>query len=146
VRYNPAFLGRRKAARLGQGANDESTRELTQAGQFQALDRRLLEILDSDARIPMISKHGAFYYNLWRDAKNRRGIWRRTTLEKYRKPRPAWEVVLDLDALAKHEKENWVWRGAQFLKPENCPRRFSPARRSSPANGPAGCPWPRRAS
>ena len=32
----------------------ESTGEFTRADQFQALDRRLLEILDSDARIPMI--------------------------------------------------------------------------------------------
>jgi prolyl oligopeptidase len=99
--------------------NAESTTELAHSDQFQALDRRLLEILDSDARIPMISKHGAFYYNLWRDSKNRRGLWRRTTLEEFRKPNPAWEVVLDLDALAKQEKENWVWRGAQFLRPKN---------------------------
>jgi prolyl oligopeptidase len=99
--------------------NAESTGELMQSDQFQALERRLLEILDSDARIPMISKHGAFYYNFWRDAKNRRGLWRRTTLEEFRKAKPAWEVVLDLDALAKQEKENWVWRGAQFLRPEN---------------------------
>jgi prolyl oligopeptidase len=99
--------------------NAESTSELTHSDQFQALDRRLLEILDSDARIPMISKHGAFYYNFWRDAKNRRGLWRRTTPDEFRKPKPAWETVLDLDALAKQEKENWVWRGAQFLRPEN---------------------------
>lgn len=99
--------------------NAESTAELAQSDQFKALDRRLLEILDSDARIPMISKHGAFYYNLWRDAKNRRGLWRRTTLDEFRKAKPAWEVVLDLDALGKEEKENWVWRGAQFLRPEN---------------------------
>jgi len=99
--------------------NAESTGELTHSAEFQALDHRLLEILDSDARIPMISKHGAFFYNFWRDAKSRRGIWRRTTLEEFRKAKPAWEIVLDLDALAKQEKENWVWRGAQFLKPEN---------------------------
>ncbi len=99
--------------------NAESTGEFTHSDQFRALDRRLLEILDSDARIPMISKHGSFYYNFWRDARNRRGIWRRTTLEEFRKAKPAWEVVLDLDSLAKQEKENWVWRGAQFLRPEN---------------------------
>ena len=99
----------------------ESTGEFTRSDQFQALDRRLLEILDSDARIPMISKHGAFYYNFWRDARNTmpRSCWRRATLEEFRKAKPAWETVLDLDALAKEEKENWVWRGAQFLRPEN---------------------------
>jgi prolyl oligopeptidase len=98
--------------------NAESTGELTQSGRFQALNHRLLEILDSHARIPTIQKLGPFYYNFWRDAKNPRGLWRRTTLEEYRKDKPAWEIVLDLDALARQEKENWVWHGAQALRPE----------------------------
>src|SRR5262249_54586136 len=88
--------------------NAESVGELTRSRSFQELDRQLLEILDSDARIPMVSKHGAFYYNFWRDRKNPRGLWRRTTLEEYRKAKPSWEIVLDLDELAKIEKENWV--------------------------------------
>ena len=75
-------------------------------------------ILDSDARIPAIQKIGPYYYNFWRDAKNPRGLWRRTTLDEYRKAKPDWEIVLDLDALGKEEKENWVWHGAQALKPE----------------------------
>src|SRR5262249_3838520 len=54
----------------------------------------------------------------WRDRNNPRGLWRRTTLEEYRKPMPHWEVVLDLDALAKQEAENWVWHGAQALRPK----------------------------
>ncbi len=98
--------------------NAESTSELTKSERFQALERRILEILDSDARIPTIQKIGPYYYNFWRDAKNPRGLWRRTTLEEYRKAKPNWEVVLDLDALGKEEKENWVWHGAQVLRPE----------------------------
>jgi prolyl oligopeptidase len=98
--------------------NSESTAALTKSAQFQALERKILEVLDSDARIPMIQKIGPFYYNFWRDAKNPRGVWRRTTLDEYRKDKPSWEVVLDLDALGKEEKENWVWRGSQVLRPE----------------------------
>jgi prolyl oligopeptidase len=98
--------------------NAESTSELTKSDQFQGLERRILEILDSDARIPNIQKFGPNYYNFWRDARNPRGLWRRTTLEEYRKVKPNWDVVLDLDALAKAEKENWVWHGAQVLRPE----------------------------
>src|SRR5262249_33547633 len=66
---------------------------------------------------PMIEKEGPYYYNFWRDAKNPRGLWRRTTLEEYRKDQPAWEVVLDLDELGRQEHENWVWHGANLLKP-----------------------------
>jgi prolyl oligopeptidase len=97
--------------------NAESTRELTHAAQFQALQGRIREILDSKARIPTIEKEGDYYYNFWRDAKNPRGLWRRTTLEEYRKDQPAWEVVLDLDELGRQEHENWVWHGAEVLKP-----------------------------
>ena len=60
------------------------------------------------------TKHGACYYNFWRDAKNPRGLWRRTTLDEYRKAEPEWEMVLDLDALGAEEKENWVWHGAEL--------------------------------
>jgi prolyl oligopeptidase len=97
--------------------NAESTAELTKAPGFQELNDRLLKILDSKDRIPMVSKEGEFYYNFWRDAKNKRGLWRRTTLEEYRKPEPKWETVLDLDDLGEKEKENWVWQGATFLWP-----------------------------
>ena len=98
--------------------NAESIGELARSDQFRALEHRLLEILDSKARIPMIQKLGPFYYNFWRDRQNPRGLWRRTTLEEYRKETPHWEVVLDLDALAKQEAENWVWHGAKALRPE----------------------------
>src|SRR5689334_15087524 len=50
--------------------NAESTAELTKNPEFQALDDRLLKILDSKEKIPFVSKRGAFYYNFWRDEKN----------------------------------------------------------------------------
>lgn len=59
------------------------------------------------------------YYNFWTDEKNPRGLWRKTTLSEYKKKNPKWEVILDLDQLAKKENENWVWHGANFLQPEN---------------------------
>jgi prolyl oligopeptidase len=110
-----------KALAWAREQNDLSTRELTSSEAFAALNARLLEILDSDEKIPSISKQGPYYYNFWRDAKNKRGLWRRTTLEEYRKAQPQWETVLDLDALGEAEKENWVWKGATFLEP-SCKR------------------------
>ncbi len=98
--------------------NAESTAELASTPAFEQLEKDLLAILDSKARIPYVSKRGAYYYNFWRDAANPKGLWRRTTLEEYRKAAPKWDVVIDLDALAKEEKENWVWAGAQILRPD----------------------------
>ena len=69
--------------------NAESAKTL-ETGDFAAQEKRLLDILDSDARIPYVEKLGRWYYNFWRDARNPRGLWRRTTLEEYRKEHPAW--------------------------------------------------------
>lgn len=38
-------------------------------------------------------------------------------MEEYRKDSPAWDVIIDLDALAEAEGENWVWKSAQVLRP-----------------------------
>jgi prolyl oligopeptidase len=92
--------------------------ELEKQPEFEPLRRDLLAILDSDARIPMVSKHGDYFYNFWRDQQNERGLWRRTTLEEYKKAEPRWEVLLDLDALGKTENENWVWKSVSMLRPD----------------------------
>jgi prolyl oligopeptidase len=98
--------------------NAISTKELASSSDFEPIRTRMLSILNSDQRIPYIEKHGKFYYNFWRDAGHVRGLWRRTTLDQYKKPQPAWEMVIDLDQLAANEKENWVWHGATVLKPD----------------------------
>jgi prolyl oligopeptidase len=110
-------VGGDKAMTWVRARNAESAKELESSDSFKALQAGILEILDSNARIPYVSKAGAYYYNFWRDAKNPRGVWRRTTLPEYRKPAPAWETVLDVDALGAAEKESWVFRGAEFLRP-----------------------------
>jgi len=97
--------------------NAVSTNELQAVPEFEPMRRRLLAILDSKERIPFVTKHGRFVYNFWRDDRNVRGLWRRTTLEDYKKPQPNWETVLDLDALAAKENENWVWKFANVLEP-----------------------------
>jgi prolyl oligopeptidase len=97
--------------------NAATVRELEASGDFQTLRQRLLAIFDSKERIPHVEKHGARYYNFWRDATHARGLWRRTTLEEYKKADPAWETVLDLGRLAKAEDENWVWKGYEVLRP-----------------------------
>jgi prolyl oligopeptidase len=105
-----------KALEWARARNAESAAAL-ETGNFAATERRLLRIFDSDARIPEIVKLGRYYYNFWQDAKQPRGVWRRTTLEEYRKREPSWEKVLDLDALNVAEEENWVWQGATCLRP-----------------------------
>ncbi len=99
--------------------NAQSEAELTTTPQFKQLESDIRGILDSDAKIPGVEKIGDHYYNFWKDKQHERGLWRRTTLAEYRKDKPAWETIIDLDALNKAEGENWVWHGADCLKPDN---------------------------
>ncbi|KQZ68253.1 prolyl oligopeptidase [Rhodanobacter sp. Root561] len=96
--------------------------------EFTRTRGSILEVLDSDARIPYVSRMGNHLYNFWRDKAHPRGIWRRTTLAEYRKAEPAWEVLLDIDALNKAEDKRWVFKGVQCLKPafERCLVSLSP--------------------
>ena len=97
--------------------NAKAEAELASTPEFKSLEAEILAILDSDAKIPGVYKQGEWYYNFWQDKQNPRGIWRRTSLAEYRKPSPRWETVLDIDALNKAENENWVWHGANCLRP-----------------------------
>ena len=72
----------------------------------------VLKILDADDRIPFVGKSGDFLYNFWKDAQHPRGLWRRTTLDSYRKDTPDWDVLLDIDALNAAEGVSWAFAGA----------------------------------
>ena len=98
--------------------NAKAEAEIASTPEFKQLEASILAILDSDAKIPGVQKIGPYYYNFWKDKQHERGLWRRTTLEEYRKPQPQWETVLDLDALNKAEGKNWVWHGADCRKPD----------------------------
>ena len=98
--------------------NAKTATNLASSQRFDEIKRGVLQALDSDDKIPFVQKRGDYYYNFWTDAKNQRGIWRRTTLDEYKKDKPNWEVLLDLDALNAAEGENWVWHGADCLEPD----------------------------
>ncbi|KFL37545.1 prolyl oligopeptidase family serine peptidase [Arenimonas donghaensis] len=98
--------------------NAVSEKQLAGDPGFEQVRKDILDILDSDARIPYVSKRGEYYYNFWRDKQNPQGVWRRTTLDEYRKQNPKWEVLLDIDALGKAEGVNWVWGGYDCLRPD----------------------------
>src|SRR3990167_1703171 len=90
---------------------------LQQHPRFATMRDGFRAILDSADKIPYVSRRGEALYNFWRDAQHPRGLWRRTTLASYSQPQPDWETVIDLDALAQAEDENWVWAGATCLGP-----------------------------
>ena len=107
-----------KALAWVRARNAKAEAEIASTPAFKTLEAQIRAILDSDAKIPGVEKIGGYYYNFWKDKQHERGVWRRTTLDEYRKPEPKWETVLDLDALNKAENAKWVWHGADCLKPK----------------------------
>jgi prolyl oligopeptidase len=86
--------------------------------EFQPIHEKLLEIYNSKDRLIYPGVRGEMVYNFWQDAEHVRGLWRRTTIDDYLQDEPTWETVMDLDAIAEAEGENWVWKGAQGLYPD----------------------------
>ncbi len=85
--------------------------------RYAQLKAEALAIFDSTDRIPFVSFRPDGLYNFWQDKANPKGVLRRTTLESYRTDSPQWEVVLDIDALAKAEGKEWVYQGSSCLPP-----------------------------
>ena len=93
------------------------TRERLADGRYEADRDTLRNLLDRPENLPIPVRRGGLIYNFWRDAAQQRGLWRRTTLASFRTASPAWDVLLDVDALAAAEDEDWVWQGADTLPP-----------------------------
>jgi prolyl oligopeptidase len=82
----------------------------------QATSDAIRAALDSEDRIPGVSKLGDHYYNFWRDRQHPKGLWRRTTWDSYTTDAPQWEVLLDVDALAAADGVDWVFHGARVRR------------------------------
>ena len=98
--------------------NRRSLAALTGDPRYEAFRQEAEAILTAEDRIPMPSFLGDGVGNFWQDAANPKGIWRRTTLDSYRTATPRWETLLDIDALARAEGEDWVFKGADCLAPD----------------------------
>lgn len=107
--------------------NERSLAELEGDPRFDAIHQEALSVLTSDARLPLGAIHHGHVYNFWQDETHIRGIWRRASVDSYRTGEPQWEHVLDIDALAESEGENWVRGSTSCLSPEyeHCMVEFS---------------------
>ncbi len=92
--------------------------QLFAANEFEWLRTATLDILEADDRIAYPSRHGDVVHNFWTDSEHRRGLLRRTTWDEYRAGDPAWETILDIDALCEEEGESWVFHGSSTRRPD----------------------------
>lgn len=95
--------------------NRASLAELKGDPLYEVLYQEALAVLTSKQRIPRGQIRGDNVYNFWQDDVHVRGIWRRASMKSYTTGEPAWETLLDIDALEQVEQQNWVYRGANCL-------------------------------
>ena len=98
--------------------NERSLAELEGDARYAPLLDQAKAILNSDERIAGAGLRGGFAYNFWQDETNTRGLWRRMAVADYVAGSDDWDVILDLDALAEAEGENWVYKGVDCLEPD----------------------------
>jgi len=97
--------------------NAKSQAVLQADPRYQQYYQEALDIAQAQDRIPYgFFLHGDIY-NFWQDADHVRGILRRTSRASYESGQPDWTTVLDIDALAKAEDANWVYKGLQCARP-----------------------------
>ncbi|MEE2787047.1 MAG: S9 family peptidase, partial [Myxococcota bacterium] len=107
--------------------NKRSLSVLQKDARYSVFLQEAKAILNATDRIPYGTLRGGWVYNFWQDAKHVRGILRRAKPDAYRSKKTAWQTVLDIDALAKSEKENWVYKGVRCAAPtfQRCLVRLS---------------------
>ena len=108
-----------KALQFVTEQNETTIGQLSKHPEFQSIYNKNLEIYNSPEKIASPSLRGKYVYNLWKDKKNERGLWRRSLLLDYTNKKPVWETVLDLDELSKKDNIKWVFKGASGLYPDN---------------------------
>ena len=108
--------------------NAATAERLESSPLFKELYTQAKEVLNAASRLPEVRQEGDWLYNFWRDEKNPRGVYRRTSLAEFASDQPAWEVVIDIDALSAEENTQWVFKGMSCLRehPEHCMVRLSP--------------------
>lgn len=110
-------LGEAALAWVG-SKNQASSARLVGDDRFASIQAAALEVYTATDRIPYAVQTGETVRNFWQDAEHVRGILRSASLESYLAGEPEWETLLDVDALAEQEGENWVYKGSDCLVPE----------------------------
>jgi len=86
--------------------------------RYETLRQAAIDNYTADDRIPYVTHVKGQAHNFWQDGEHVKGIWRQTTLESYATDSPDWQTVLDIDALAQEENEDWVYKGRTCLRPD----------------------------
>ena len=107
-----------RALAWAEAENAKTAAVLETDPRYQAMLAEARAIFTAKDRIPTPGFRAGGIDNLWQDAEHPHGLWRHTTRASYGAAQPAWETLIDMDALAKTEGRRWFFKGAVCLKPE----------------------------
>ena len=96
--------------------NAETVSALASTPAFAQMKSRVLEVLDSDARIPYVLRRASTSTTSGATKSTRAASGGARRWTSTARPSRRGTVLIDLDALGKAEKENWVWHGARCLQ------------------------------
>lgn len=105
-----------QALRFAEIENVLSIARLKTDPLFSVIEKEVLDIITAKDKLPTIFFAHGFLYQYWQDQIQVRGQLKRLSVEDYNASKNNWEVVFDLDVVAKVEDKNWVWKGLDCYK------------------------------
>lgn len=111
-----------EAADWVQQSNQNCKAALENDKRFASMRDSIAEFAQNNQQIPYFSQHGDWLYHFYQSEAQPRGVYRRTTLDSYRRTNTEWQIVFDLDALAQQEELDWYLAGIShcIVAPERC--------------------------
>ena len=98
--------------------NARTRAEWCSSVRFETLKQQLAEAYLPRERPVIPDRWQDWAYDLWQDERNPKGIWRRTSWASWRAGTPAWQNLLDFDALGAAEDTPWVCVELDILYPD----------------------------
>lgn len=99
--------------------NKLSEKRISSNPLYESLRQKYLKASNNKDKIAYPAMVGKYVYNLWKDEKNQRGLWRRMLTTDFINHKTNWETVIDIDKLSEKEGKKWVFGGATWLEPNN---------------------------
>jgi len=98
--------------------NNRSAGLLQSDKRYQKFYDDVLAVEQAPGRLTLPEQSGGKLWNYWQDADHPKGIWRVTSPASFATAEPDWTTMLDIDALSRDEKQDWVFQGADCLEPD----------------------------
>src|SRR3989338_3325012 len=90
-------------------SGNQHSNEYFSVNPYFASDKKDYEsVILAEDRLPILTMHGDWLYEVWKDRTRQQGLMRRMKTTDFVAGKSNWEILLDLDALSVNENAKWV--------------------------------------